>query len=97
MFSVLVNSMPDERTGSKFTWLNSPVRANQDAQTLVDMVRIGQWYGSETVCVHLFYLYYHTTNCSTASPKTTGTLPSSGQVQGHRQGPPSGSLNWHWP
>lgn len=36
--------MPDERTGSTFTWLNSPTRGNQNAQTLVDMVRIGQWY-----------------------------------------------------
>ncbi|KIN98369.1 hypothetical protein M404DRAFT_10556 [Pisolithus tinctorius Marx 270] len=44
IFSVLVNSMPDERTGSTFTWLNSPTCGNQNAQTLIDMVRIGQWY-----------------------------------------------------
>ncbi|KAI6138392.1 hypothetical protein BKA82DRAFT_3990118 [Pisolithus tinctorius] len=44
IFSALVNSMPDEQTGSTFTWLNSPTRGNQNAQTLIDMVRIGQWY-----------------------------------------------------
>ncbi|KAJ8585355.1 hypothetical protein M405DRAFT_825187, partial [Rhizopogon salebrosus TDB-379] len=38
--------MPDERTGSKFTWLNSPTRNNQNAQKLVDMTQIGQWYGT---------------------------------------------------
>ncbi|KAJ8579685.1 hypothetical protein M405DRAFT_893983 [Rhizopogon salebrosus TDB-379] len=31
---------------SKFTWLNSPTRNNQNAQTLVDMIQIGQWYGT---------------------------------------------------
>ncbi|KAI6043561.1 hypothetical protein EDC04DRAFT_2890709 [Pisolithus marmoratus] len=44
VFSALVNSMPDEWTGSTFTWLNSPIHGNQNAQTLTDMVRIGQWY-----------------------------------------------------
>ncbi|KAF8487250.1 hypothetical protein DFH94DRAFT_621639 [Russula ochroleuca] len=44
IFSVLVNSMPDERTGSKITWFNSPLRANQDVSTLVNMIQIGQWY-----------------------------------------------------
>ncbi|KIM51289.1 hypothetical protein SCLCIDRAFT_143568, partial [Scleroderma citrinum Foug A] len=44
IFSALVNSMPDEQTGSTFTWLNSPMRRNQNVQTLIDMVRIGQWY-----------------------------------------------------
>ncbi|KAG1766267.1 ribonuclease H-like domain-containing protein [Suillus occidentalis] len=46
IFSVLINSMPDERTGSKLTWLNSAIRGNQNAQTLVDMIQIGQWYGT---------------------------------------------------
>ncbi|KAK0220637.1 ribonuclease H-like domain-containing protein [Armillaria fumosa] len=41
IFSVLVNSMPDERTGSKITWFNSPLRSNQKVSTLVN---IGQWY-----------------------------------------------------
>ena len=39
---ILVNSMPDERTNSTITWFNSP--GNQNAQTIVDMVQIGQWY-----------------------------------------------------
>lgn len=49
IFAVLVNSMPDERTGSKFTWFNSPLRGNQHGQTLVDMVQIGQFYARK-VC-----------------------------------------------
>ncbi|KAG2737955.1 hypothetical protein P692DRAFT_201858164 [Suillus brevipes Sb2] len=37
-------------TGSgiiKLTWLNSAIRGNQNAQTLVDMIQIGQWYGTK--------------------------------------------------
>ena len=37
--------MPDERTNSTTTWLNSPICGNQKAQTLVDMIQVGQWYG----------------------------------------------------
>ncbi|KAG1884568.1 hypothetical protein F4604DRAFT_1731111 [Suillus subluteus] len=37
--------MPDERTNSTITWFNSPIRGNQNAQTLVDMIQIRQWYG----------------------------------------------------
>ncbi|EIN08230.1 hypothetical protein PUNSTDRAFT_134619 [Punctularia strigosozonata HHB-11173 SS5] len=45
IFNMLPNSMPDERTGSKITWLNSPTRGNQQVQTLIDMIQVGQWYG----------------------------------------------------
>jgi len=41
--------MPDERTGSKITWFNSPLRANQDVSTLVNMIQVGQWYGVHKV------------------------------------------------
>ncbi|KAK0207382.1 hypothetical protein IW262DRAFT_1302855 [Armillaria fumosa] len=41
IFSVLVNSMPDEHTGSKITWFNSPLWSNQKVSTLVN---VGQWY-----------------------------------------------------
>ena len=44
--------MPDERTNSTITWFNSPLRGNQDAQTLVDMIQIGQWYGKHQVSTH---------------------------------------------
>ncbi|KAJ7217711.1 ribonuclease H-like domain-containing protein [Mycena pura] len=44
VFSILVNSMPDERTNSMITWLNSPLRGNQNAQTLINMIKVGQWY-----------------------------------------------------
>ena len=50
IFSVLVNSMPDERTNLTITWFNSPIRGSQNAQTLVDMIQIGQWYGKHQVC-----------------------------------------------
>ncbi|TRM58371.1 ribonuclease H-like domain-containing protein [Schizophyllum amplum] len=52
LFSILPNSMPDERTGSKFTWLNSALRGSQNASSLVYMVQIGQWY--QRVCMHEF-------------------------------------------
>ena len=45
IFSILVNSMPDERTNSTITWLNSPIRGNQKTRTLIDMIQVGQWYG----------------------------------------------------
>jgi hypothetical protein len=51
IFSVLVNSMPDERSGSKITWFNSLLRSRQSVQTLTDMVQIGQWYGSHVHAV----------------------------------------------
>jgi len=45
IFSILINSMPDERTNSTITWFNSPYRGNQLAGNLVDMIQVGQWYG----------------------------------------------------
>ncbi|THV03439.1 hypothetical protein K435DRAFT_914113, partial [Dendrothele bispora CBS 962.96] len=44
IFAILPNSMPDERTGSNFTWFNSPLRGNQTVGTLVNMIQVGQWY-----------------------------------------------------
>ncbi|KAF8206744.1 hypothetical protein K438DRAFT_1963056 [Mycena galopus ATCC 62051] len=38
IFSILVNSMPDERTNSNITWFNSPLRGNQAPERLVDMI-----------------------------------------------------------
>lgn len=49
LFSVLVNSMRDERTNSTITWFNPPLRGNQNARTPVDMIQIGQWYGIHEV------------------------------------------------
>ncbi|KAK0431439.1 ribonuclease H-like domain-containing protein [Armillaria borealis] len=49
IFSVLVNSMPDERTGSKITWFNSPLWINQKVSTLINMIQVGQWYGIHQV------------------------------------------------
>ncbi|KAJ3512736.1 hypothetical protein NMY22_g15246 [Coprinellus aureogranulatus] len=44
IFSCLINSMPDERTNSTITWLNSAVRGSQNAETIQDHVMIRQWY-----------------------------------------------------
>jgi hypothetical protein len=49
IFSILVNSMPDERTNSTITWFNSAIRGNQSARTIVDMIQVGQWYGKHVV------------------------------------------------
>jgi hypothetical protein len=56
IFSVLVNSMPDERTGSKLTWFNSALRSNQDVRTIVDMAQVGEWYGIHEVPISLIFL-----------------------------------------
>ena len=55
IYSTLVNSMPDERTGSRITWFNSPLRGNQDVSTLVNMIQVGQWYGvhKASYCCHI--------------------------------------------
>ncbi|KAJ3805064.1 hypothetical protein F5876DRAFT_70116 [Lentinula aff. lateritia] len=44
IFSILVNSMSDERTNSYVTWLNLPLRGNQLVGTVIDMIQVGQWY-----------------------------------------------------
>ena len=36
--------MADERTGSTFTWLNSPLRSRQQVKTLIRTVQIHSWY-----------------------------------------------------
>ncbi|KAH0589986.1 hypothetical protein H2248_000168 [Termitomyces sp. 'cryptogamus'] len=41
--------MPDERTNLTSTWFNSPLCGNQTAQTLVDMVQVGQWYSKHKI------------------------------------------------
>ncbi|KAJ7872266.1 hypothetical protein B0H14DRAFT_3565755 [Mycena olivaceomarginata] len=42
IFSILGNSMPEERTVSRFTRINSKDRANQDASTIVNQTKIYQ-------------------------------------------------------
>ncbi|KAF8149606.1 hypothetical protein K438DRAFT_1988862 [Mycena galopus ATCC 62051] len=41
IFGILANSMPDERTNSNITWFNSPLRGNQKAENLLDMILVG--------------------------------------------------------
>ncbi|KAH7884294.1 hypothetical protein F5I97DRAFT_1929170 [Phlebopus sp. FC_14] len=47
IFAILINSMLDECTGLTLTWLNSPLCASQNAQMLVNMIQIGQWYKAQ--------------------------------------------------
>ncbi|KAJ7789074.1 ribonuclease H-like domain-containing protein [Mycena olivaceomarginata] len=42
IFSILANSMPEERTVSRFTRTDTRDRANQDARTIVDQTKIYQ-------------------------------------------------------
>ncbi|KAJ7278528.1 hypothetical protein C8J57DRAFT_1577239 [Mycena rebaudengoi] len=48
IFGILANSMPDERTNSNITWFNSPLRGNQKAENLLDMILVGQWHTYHT-------------------------------------------------
>jgi hypothetical protein len=43
IFSILINSMPDEEANSTITWLNSAIPGNQ--KTIVNMIQVGQYYG----------------------------------------------------
>ena len=45
--------MPDERTNSTITWFNSALRGNQNSQTLIDMIQVGQWYDQHEVSICL--------------------------------------------
>jgi hypothetical protein len=66
IYSVLVNSMADEQTGSKFTWFNSALRGSQNVQTLTNMIQVGQWYGIHMVCL-LAFIYLRKYDCIDSS------------------------------
>ncbi|KAJ7581800.1 hypothetical protein C8J56DRAFT_895370 [Mycena floridula] len=53
ILAVLPNSMADERTGSKITWFDSALRSCQNPMSLIDMIMIGQWYGTHLPCLRL--------------------------------------------
>ncbi|KAH9913486.1 hypothetical protein B0H21DRAFT_857827 [Amylocystis lapponica] len=44
IFSVVPNSMADERTASTFTWINRPLRSRQHLDTMVSQTQIRQYY-----------------------------------------------------
>ncbi|KAF8123043.1 hypothetical protein EV363DRAFT_1101473, partial [Boletus edulis] len=44
LFSIKPNSMPEERTMSVFTRMNSTACNRQQVQALVDMTQIQQWH-----------------------------------------------------
>ncbi|KAJ3718599.1 hypothetical protein DFJ43DRAFT_1042921 [Lentinula guzmanii] len=46
LYSILVNSMPDERWGSRKTRMNAPLRNKQKPSTIANMIQIGEWYGT---------------------------------------------------
>ncbi|KAF8235323.1 hypothetical protein L208DRAFT_1257547, partial [Tricholoma matsutake] len=43
----------DEYTGSKVMWFNLPLHENQSVGTLVNMIQVGQWYGTHEVSLAL--------------------------------------------
>ncbi|KAH9839723.1 uncharacterized protein C8Q71DRAFT_703094 [Rhodofomes roseus] len=49
IYSVMTNSMPDERTASIFTRLNSPVRNRMSMQAMVSQAQIQQFYHTQKV------------------------------------------------
>ncbi|KAG8698279.1 hypothetical protein FRC08_006022 [Ceratobasidium sp. 394] len=44
LFSVIPNSMSDERTGSCMTFLFSKLRSRTDVNTMVEQIQVKQWY-----------------------------------------------------
>ncbi|QRV88277.1 hypothetical protein RhiJN_16295 [Ceratobasidium sp. AG-Ba] len=44
LFSVLLNSMCDERTGSRITFLDSDLRSRTNIKTMIEQIKIMQWY-----------------------------------------------------
>ncbi|EMD37924.1 hypothetical protein CERSUDRAFT_73706 [Gelatoporia subvermispora B] len=47
LFSIMPNSMPEERTVSNFTWMNSALRNRQHLSTIVSHTQIRQFYRSK--------------------------------------------------
>jgi hypothetical protein len=45
IFSIVPNSMAEERTVSGVTWLNSALRNRQMVSTIVDQLQVRQYYG----------------------------------------------------
>jgi len=45
----IYSALVDERAGLQVTWFNSPLRGNQTVGTLVNMIQVGQWYGTHEV------------------------------------------------
>ncbi|KAG1855316.1 hypothetical protein DFJ58DRAFT_880773, partial [Suillus subalutaceus] len=52
VFSVRPSSMPEERTMSVFTRMNSALRNRQNVSTLVNMTQIRQWYMYDSASKH---------------------------------------------
>ena len=48
LFSVLPNSMADERTASNYTWINRLLRSSQLLSTITDQIHIRQYYRSDS-------------------------------------------------
>ncbi|KAG9087454.1 hypothetical protein FRC06_002533 [Ceratobasidium sp. 370] len=44
LFSATLNSMNDERTGSRMTFLYSKLRSHTDINTMVEQIQVKQWY-----------------------------------------------------
>jgi len=47
IYSVRVNSMPEERTGSKFTWLTPALRSRLKVPQMGAITMVNQYYETE--------------------------------------------------
>ena len=63
--------MADEQTNSNITWFNSPLRGNQNVQTLIDMIKVGQWYGQHEVSAPLRSCFKHFDLYNTQNKEST--------------------------
>ena len=53
VFSVRVNSMPEERTVSSFTWITGPLRSHLTVAQMARRTQIKQHYSTETKVLNL--------------------------------------------
>jgi hypothetical protein len=55
LYSIMPNSMCDERTGSRMTFLNSKLRNQTNAQTIIEQIQIKLWYARGVCNLLSFY------------------------------------------
>lgn len=53
LFSVVPNSMNDERTGSRMTFLFSKLRSRTDVNTMVEQIQVKQWYELVSTIIYI--------------------------------------------
>ncbi|KAJ6580074.1 ribonuclease H-like domain-containing protein, partial [Mycena vulgaris] len=77
IFGILANSMPDERTNSNITWFNSPLRGNQKAENLLDMILVGQWHTYHAEVRRLIFTFLTQVQLFITGCKSAASSPES--------------------